>query len=48
MKRAVGWEFKDRQIVKSESVEFARDTIGTEFHEYTKNVEKEQVGSGST
>lgn len=28
----------------SESVEYARSTIGTEFTEYTKNVEKQQLG----
>lgn len=32
----------------SESVEFARDTIGTEFTEYTKNVEKESIGDFGT
>lgn len=31
----------------SKSVEFARDTIGTHFEEYTGHVEREQIGDRS-
>lgn len=30
------------------SVDYARQTVGTEFHEYTKNVEKSSVPGGGT